>query len=570
MKKKIKNAKIEETVLSENEQKKIEKKEKKQEEIKKQERIEKTNKFLDEIKAFLILALIIGTIVFGCWYWYKHIYNGERPVESLKEEKKVSGYKTIKYTAAKDHTIDVINEKIIIEFKNNVLYKIMDRKSDTLYEGEIEFDYVREGLDGNIYVVKVEDAESENVVHIYKLEDKKLKEEKVLAEQGVYFTEISYYENRYEDNSMLIGFKGFKDTYDEEFNEIAETYLYTLKDSKMNKIEGLLLYGDNDIAKEDINNIVTFNSRYIVVREFANGVRTNNYGLYDIEDKKIYIKPQYEGLYTDESDTYIAIKNGKAGIINNKLKKIVNFEYDFIDKNDGYYIVAKNNKMAIMDSDYKLISKFDFDYQASSDNISYSYVKNEDTYNTFKSTKINDKYILTINNKEYMNQLTYDKHDTYIINSDGTYKTIVANEFEVDDESSMIYSFDKSKKVYTFYDKEFIEKCSIDISSYDYSKRAIINLINENTVRIWFDSYVYFDYETGEEIDSLKDYSALVNGITIDYVNSKKEVSYSIDGSVAATINVKDVDDVLFFDKIDDNSLYYATQNEYVYIEKGE
>lgn len=569
MKKKIKNAKIEDVEIIDKEKKKTEKKEIKKEENKNQEKIEKTNKVLDEIKAFLILALIIGIVVFGGWYWFTHIYNSDKPVNSYKEEKKVSGYKTIKYTASKEHNIDIINENLIIEFKDNVLYKIMDKRSDTLYEGEIEFDYVREGSDGNIYVIKNEEAENENVIHIYKLEDKKLKEDISLAEQNVYFSEILY-EDKTSNSTFLVGFKGFKDVYDDEFKEIAETYIYKIDSDKMIKQTGFVLVGDYEDLGPNASDIITYDSRYIVIREFSSGVRTNNYGIYDIETNTILVKPQYEGLYTNGNDTYIALKNGKAGIITNKLKKIVNFEYDFIDRNEDYYVVSKNGKMAIMNSDYKLISKFDFDYQSSSEDLSYNYNARNKVYNTFTSRKVNDKYILTINNMEYQNNIEYPKHDTYIINSDGTYNVIQANEFFVDSESNMIYSFDKEKKIYTFYDQQLNEVVSVDISSYDYNGRAIVNLINGNTIRVWFDSFVYFDYETGEEIETLKDYSALVNGITIDYIDSKGEVSYSIDGDIVAKVNVKDVNDEMYFKTNGENILYYLTQKEYVYIEKGE
>ncbi len=569
MKKKIKNAKIEDVEIIDKEEKKTEKKKIKKEEIRNLEKVEKTNKVLDEIKAFLILALIIGIIVFGCWYWFTHIYNSEKTANSYKEEKKVSGYKTIKYTSLKDHNIDIVNESFIIEFKDNVLYKIMDKKTDILYEGEIEFDYVREGSDGNIYVIKYEEAENENVIHIYKLEDKKLKEDISLSEQNVYFSEILY-EDKTSNSTLLVGFKGFKDVYDDEFKEIAETYIYKLDSNKMIKQTGFVLVGDYEDLGVNASDIITYDSRYIIIREFATGVRTNNYGIYDIETNTVLVKPQYEGLYTNGNDTYIALKNGKAGVITNKLKKIVNFEYDFIDRNEDYYVVSKNGKMAIMDSDYKLISKYDFDYQKSSENLSYNYNARKEIYNTFISRKINNKYILTINNMEYQNNIEYPKHETYVINNDGTYKVIQADEFFVDSESNMIYSFDKEKRIYTFYDQQLNEIVSVDISSYDYNGRAIVSLVNGNTIRVWFDSFVYFDYETGEEIESLKDYSALVKGVTINYIDSKKEVSYSIDDDVVAKLDVKDVNDEMYFKINGDNILYYLTQKEYVYIEKGE
>lgn len=569
MKKKIKNAKIEEPVAAEKEKDKIIKKENQKENQKKQDKIEKTNRVLDEIKAFLILALIIAIVVFGCWYWFTHIYNSERPVDSVKEEKKVEGYKTVKYTASKEHNLKVINDLYIIEYNDGTLYKIMDMKSDVLYEGELEFDSVRIGIDGNIYAVLYDDLEYENSIKLYKLENKELKLEMRLYDSGIFYSEILYYEDENATSPLLVGYQGFYSGYDEEGNYISETRIHDLM-GKETKLEGFKLYGDSALLKEKEQDIITYNKQYIVVSEYRNGYDTGLYGLYDLEGNKVVISPQYEGLYTNNEETYIAIKNGKSGIINNKLKKIVNFEYDFIDRNKDYYVVAKNNKMAIMDDKYNVITKYDFDYQASDENIRYSYMTDESVYNTFKSSKVNDKYILTTNNMEYQNQINYNRHDTYIINKDGTYKNIVANEFIVDEDSGLIYSYDKNKKEYTFYDEELNVKCNINISSYDYDSRAVVQLLNKNTIVLEFDSNVYFDYETGEEIENIKDYSTVVNGVTVNYDAAKKEVSYIIEDKTATALSAKDEQNIKYFHVIDDDSLYAVTDKEYLYIEKGE
>lgn len=567
MKKKIKNAKIDEPEIAEKEKKKIAKKEKQIDEQKKQERIDKTNRVLDEIKAFLILALIIVIVVFGCWYWFTYVYNSERPTDSIKEEKKVEGYKSVKYTASKEHSLKVINDLYVIEYNNDTLYKIMDMKSNVLYEGELEFSDVRVGIDDNLYVVYVDDIEYQNNVKLYKLDDKELKLEKNIYDNGVSYSEILYYEN--DNKLLLVGFQGFYSGYDEADEYVAETKIYDLT-GKESKLEGYKLYGDSKLLGENDEDIITFNSENIVVSEYRNGYETGLYGLYSLKENKIVINPQYEGLYTDDEETYIAIKNGKAGIINDKLKKIVNFEYDFIDRNEDYYVVSKNNKMAIMDNDYNVITKFDFDYQLSDMNIHYSYMTDKETFNTFKSVKVNDKYILINNNMEYKENISYNRHDTYIINEDGTYRSISANEFIINPESGLIYSYDKAKKEYTFYDEDLNVKCVINISDYDFDSRAEVQLINKNTITLWFDSYVYFDYETGEEIEKIKDYTTNVNGVIIDYSANKNEVSYKVEDKIVATINLEDVSNFKYFNEIDDSTIYVVTDKEYLYIEKGE
>lgn len=567
---KIKTVKIEDADQQEKEKKKLEKKEIKKEESKSVEKEEKKSNIFKEIRAFVLLALIVLSISFGCWYWYTHIYNGDREIPSVKEEKKESGYRAIKYTSALDNKLDMINDKYIIEYKKDKLVKVMDIKTNLLYEGEIEFDEIIEGVDNNLYILKYDEADYENIVTIYKLEDNEFNFIKKLATNGIYYRKISY-KDRSNNYDYLVGFTGYKEGYNEEDVYEYKSYIYSLEDKEY-ELENNILYGDEYLESKE--NIVTYNDRYLVVAEVSNGARFKQFGLYDIKENKIVINPQYEGLYTNTSDTYIAIKGGKAGIINNKLKKIVDFEYDFIDRNDGYYIVAKNSKMAIMDLDYKVISKYDFNYQDSSKKLVYNYFLSDEKYNTFISKKVNDKYVLTINNMELQDDVIYDKHETYIINSDGTYKVITANEFFVDDYSSLIYSYDLGKKIYTFYDSEFNEKINIDISDYDYTGRPEVKLLNENVISVGFDSHVYFDYETGEEVKEMKDYSSTINGIVISFNAKSKKISYQVEGKEVANVDGM-YESVLnlkspYFKQVSDKEILYMTKNEYVYIEKGE
>ena len=83
-------------------------------------------------------------------------------------------------------------------------------------------------------------------------------------------------------------------------------------------------------------------------------------GIYDLKKGEIAIEADYEGLYTTSDGNYLAIKNGKAGIINKKLKKLVDFKYDFIENTSEIYDMAINtdkNLLFIYRSDYRKVSQ---------------------------------------------------------------------------------------------------------------------------------------------------------------------------------------------------------------------
>jgi len=496
------------------------------------EKRERINKTLDELKAFLIIALIIFIAAFSGWYWYTNFYNENKNENKPLEEKEVENYKISKYIAPENRLLKLINEKYLIEYKDDILYKIMDLKNKVLFEGEELFSNIYEGIDDSLYLVINEEENSTNVIYLSKLEDEKFVEVKNLSEGLAYYAPIKYYENEYSNSFKVLGFTAVKSAYDEDMREINKSYIYLLGNEEF-ELNDYFLYGDSIHLKEGAREVITYDKKYIVISEINSS--SKKYGLYDLENKKVVIKPQYEGLYRNKNEEYIVIKDGKYGIIDKSLKKIVNYEYEFIDKNDDYYVVSKDKKLAIMDKNYKLITKFEFDYQEIP-NIKYNYLNKGDNYNTFSSAKINDKYILVINNKEYIDDLEYEKHEAYFINADGTYETIIENDFYINKEDNFFYSYNKEDGIYTFYDQDLKEKFKINISDYDYDLKAQISLKNNNTINIKLDSDIYFDANTGEEIKSVSDEEMEINGIKIQFSGSNNEYKYLKKGTENRTM----------------------------------
>lgn len=528
---------------------------------------EKKKKFLDELKAFFILALIIVVFVLGGWYWYTHVYDGGKPRESVKEEKNVDEYKTAKYVVADGRELSVLNDKFLVEYDSKNIYKVMDMKTNVLFEGEEAYSYFTEGIDGNFYAISDADADNENILTIFKLSNKKLEKVKELMSSGVYFTSIVYRENENSEHSYTLGFSGTRFSYDEDMNEQNTTFLYTLE-GKEYELSNYSLVGD-EVRLDVADPVVTYDKNHIIVGSKSTYAEMV-YGVYDLSADAIIIKPQYEGLYTNKGN-YIAIKDGKAGIVTDKLKKIVDFQYDFIAMFDDYYVVSKQNKMAIMDASYKLVTDFSFAYQKTSEDIPYSYKVCCSGMNTFTSYKVGEKYILVTNHLELEREIQYDKHETYVIDESGQYKTIVASQFVVSPETGLIYAYDNIKKIVTVYDSSLEELYQISLASYDFVGVPVLHLLHGNTIEIQLDSSIYFDYETGEEIENLKEYSALVNGITIKYDQSKKQLTYSSGDNKISTIDLENGNmEKTYFQWLDENSFYYVTPKEYLYIEKSE
>lgn len=533
-----------------------------QEDVKK----EKRKKFFDELKAFFILVLLIVAVVFGGWYWYTHIYDGGKPRVSTKEEKTVDEYQTSKYVVADSRVLDVVNDKYLVEHDDEKLYKVMNMQTEVLFEGNEEYSYFSEGIDGNFYVIVDEEADNENVLTIYKLVDKKLEETKQLMSSGVYFTTIQYKENGASNQSYTLGFVGTRFSYDEEMNEKNTTFISTLE-GKDYELSNYSLVGD-EVRLDVTAPVVTYDKNHIILGAKAT-YSEMVYGVYDLASDTIIVKPQYEGLYTNKGN-YVAIKDGKAGIITDKLKKVVNFEYDFIAMYDNYYVVSKKDKMAIMDADYKLVTDFVFDYQRTSENLSYTYNICCLGMNTFASYQVGEKYVLVTNHLELERGIPYEKHETYVIDKKGQYETIVANQFVVSPDTGLIYSYDNTKKVATFYDSSLKEMYQISLESYDFVGVPTIRLLQGNTIEIQLDSSIYFDYETGDEIEGIKEYSALVNGVTIQYHPNKKQLTYSSGEHMISTIDLNN-ETVYepYFKWLDENSFYYATEKEYLFIGKS-
>lgn len=580
MRKKVKDAKIDEVKVEEvsfNEEEVVFEKKSNLDTPKE----EKKRRFFDEFNSFIILAVIIAVVILGGWLFYKYA----KPVENNNGEIVESeGYKTVLYSSEKG-SLEVVGDKYLIEYNENTdsLKKIMNLYSETLYEAinEEHYEFVM-GIDGNLYAIEYIDYESkEGIFNLYVLENNKLVQVREFIDEETHYNfiyqsditdNLNYSNLIYEcdDNEILIGVYSKKEYMDEDLNEITEQKIYTLDGKAFELDNSYFLVSDIERLGEDID-YYTASNRYITVMEYDFENKKSFVGLYDLKKGEIAIEADYEGLYTTSDGNYVAIKNGKAGIINKKLKKLVDFKYDFIDINKDFYVVSKDKKIAIMNNKFEFVTDFIFDFQSFNDGIhEYTYKLASTNLNTFIAYKKNDKYVLTINNKELgYGGLDYKKSETYVIDKNGKYKTIKANEFGLF--NSYAYGYLKDSKKLAIYDTVKFEEVSvIDLSDYDFERYNWISISDNGVVDVALDSEIHFDSKTGKE---LEDNSALLNSsikvigeAKIEYdtitqtariiLNDKEITTLSLDGGISS------------FNKLNDNSFYYCTSSDYVLIEK--
>lgn len=523
----------------------------------------KTSNFWSELKAFFLIILIVGVIVGGGFILFKYV----KPLESKKtdtqEETKVTEnkeYKTVVYKPGEDNYLSVIDNEYIIEYRDSTLYKLLDMDGNVLFNGTESYSEILMGVDDELYLTHVGgNQEQDNTsLSVYKFVDKELVEVFTADDEGYLFTTLIYNNN---GTNYLLGVVGEKLSDDDSIE--VESILYTL-DNKREEIKDVRIHGEDPFRLAVDQPIVTFNKDYVIVKDTHDEYK---YGVYDIKNSKVVLNTKYKELYTTSAGDYIAIKDKKSGLVNVKSKILIDFKYDFIYDANGFYVVGKDKKLGILDANFKEVIKPTFVYQHV-DNAGFNYRLCCGAVNSFDAYKYKDKYILTVNAYELSYGINYKVHETYVIDSKGEYLTIGANEFAITDD--FIYAYDKDAKIYTIYDEYFAKKYSIDISKYDFEDGPYIKLVNDNTIVVSLDTELYYDYATGEEIESIKDATFTVDKIEFKYVSKDKKVSLKVNGEVVGTYEYEPINDDSFYHKKGDKIYYYVTSDIYVMVRKSE
>ncbi len=522
---------------------------------------EKKRRFLDEVKSFFILAIIIGVVILGGWLFLKYA----EPIEWKKDKKpkdevKVSeneNYKAISYVTKEENGyLQILNNKYIIETSSGYVKKIMDMELNVLYEATESESYVfAVGVDDKLYAITNTSIDEETVMlNLYVLENEKIVEVKEFSKAGITYKQLI-------TDDYLVGVVGNNCYLNEDLESTCDTEVFTL-DGKENVLEDVSLEGDVLFGVSEGYYIYTRNSKYVVVKNIKDG----KYGLYDLTKHKMIVNTSYNDLYTTYNDSYVALKEDKVGIIDKKLKKLVDFEYDFIDIQKDYYVVSKNNKLAIMNNEYKLITGFDFPYVNYTDQTEYNgYTYRNSMYevNSFTTMKIEDKYLL-VNEIKDQSGYTYLAKNAYLIDNQA-FKKVDVSSFGVED---LLYSYSKKSGKLVVYDNDLKEKAIIDLSDYDYSDYPDIQLVNGNTIVVTMDSELYFDYETGNELEGIQDVSYNLGELVINYTSSDSKVVVMNNKKEIASYTYKPLSNKKPYIELSDNRFYYSNGETYILVSK--
>ncbi len=519
----------------------------------------KKQKRKGEFKAFLILLLIIGIAAGACWYWYKYIYDankGSKNNEVKEETKTDTNYEVVSYES--NGQLSVFGE-YVVETKDNKIVKVLDLATNVLFEGKLEYYDIYLDKNGNLYAYINDASDYGNNLVVYKFENGKFNEEINLNKTSVYYSPLIY-----DVNNVLLGFVGYSATNDaiDEDYEIKNT-LYLLGNEEI-ELGDFYLTGDG-VTLSLGDDLFTDSDRYVIA---AKGSGTSSvYGVYDLKDHKLAIDLNYERLYRSNGDTYVAIKDGRSGIIDLNLKKLVDFNYDFIDVNDDYYVVGKDNKMAIMKSDYTLLTDFVFDYQDAGFDIEYSYLLCCASFNTFASYKINDKIVLVTNdNEEFYGRLDYKNHTAYVIGADGKYTTIEQNMFSYNYDTGLIYSYSRDSHSYSIYDNDLKEMYKIDVTNYDFDDVPLLTLVNKTTIKLNGTHSSLYDYATGKELKEEAEFNYEFGVVKLNYKPSDNILNIVVNEK-KYEFNVTEFNFYDNFAKIGDQNFYIVSYDKnYIYI----
>lgn len=513
-------------IISPDEVDKKEKKEVKKEvvkEVKKETpkvKKEKKSGFLGTIVIFLLLVAITAGII----YWYKEVYLKDTGVVNEVVNKKL-GYSFVTYKS--DKQLNLLNDTYLIEYEDDTLYRVLDKNGKLLFDDEIVFNNIYMDLNDNLYVITDEGTELGNLLSLYTLENEKFVLVKDYSELGYDFRIITYETN-------------------------GKTYLYGIskvahRAQDTENLSSLLLIGTEEEIKLDkgiyfgnvnIDTFTTLSERYLPVNN------QDKVGLYDLQEKKLIINYNYDKLeLVDEKDDVLVVKkNGKEALINLKLKKLIDYKYEYIYYNEGYVIVGKDNKLGILNSEYKSIVDLLIPCDYGMFNI------------VIDSYKIGDNIVLTITD---INGI--EAYNTYIVNVNDKTITNVKEEFINEDEFS--YTVSTDNKIYTIYDKELVRVGTIDLNNYDFDNQVIIKKIGTNYV---LSDGIYFNEEL-EQVETIKEYTMKKDTYGLK-VSSENVVSVLIEDKVIGTYDYVYPNEM--YNEMEDGTFYYISDDSYITIKK--
>lgn len=458
-------------------------------EIKERERKKlRKQKIKEELKAFSILFFIVAGVSLVTFYWYNHYYDASKRYETKKES--ASEENEYEFLSLKtDEKFTSINGEFFLEKVENSIKRIINKEGKTIFNNEYEVNYAYPDLNSNLYIYLKEQGDYENKIEIYKVKEKEIKKIKTLVQVNMHYEEVFY---RVDNKQYLLGF------YGESANGKANE-LYLLNGQTI-PLEENKIVGD---SASGTKGIYSTSKDHLIVKKKGS---TNAYHLSDL---KFMMEEEYTYLLNDFNNNFIAGRDNKMGIIDENLKIIVLFEYDFISLYEDFYLLYKDGSVAIMDKNYERITEFAFTYSLNEDTNKFTTASSKIL--PYQAYKLGENYLLE--NRENKKK--------YLVSKEGEYKEM-EEEIQYDKENKLLFKEDLNKKNYTFYNVEGKEKYSVDLSLYDVKKVEFRNHNNQYLVAKVGKNNLYYDYETGEELTELDEFVYEIKNIKLSYDNKEQ------------------------------------------------
>ncbi len=459
-----------------------------------------------KVKVFLVIVVCVGAILGGFFSYKKYLnnLNNENKEKTNMEEKQDN------------------KEPDKNEVKEETKYKIVKNKKER-YVDELSEDKYNIKDDIGTTKVTISNKNTNELVKEYQFSDN----------DSCYFSKIIY------DEKIL----GYIEAKDSGKSKIC-TYLNDCFETEYEVIgEYVILSCDDDFY--------TLNKEAIIVK------KDKKVALLSLRTGKLISDFVYDELHGISNNRYIAVKDGKAGIVDVNYNVKVDFIYDYIADYNDFYVASKEGKLAIMDKNYKLIT--DFLIVADFNTKDYNYTPCCGHVYPQHAIKIGDNYVLDTHNSLYNYEEPTDEKEAfvYFIKNDGSYEKIY-NSWNLRKINESLFYVQDTKRNSTFYDSNFKKLYTINDS---YFERILKDIMSTDSSK----GRKFYDIFNGNEITSLPKYEFY--NISLEYVKTEDKgyTNWGYNIYVDGKLYLKNISNVEFKEDGSFKFIAYENNVEYEY-----
>ena len=312
--------------------------------------------------------------------------------------------------------------------------------------------------------------------------------------------------------------------------DMSDVYLLQSNDTNERKIYG----GRYAIVSNKRNNNISDGKKY-------------SYGIYDILDNKSIIKPKYETMVYLTDELFVAVEDGKSGIVDSNDSVKLDFKYDVILYSNGLFFVGKGDTLHVLNKSYKEIGN----------TIKISSLKQYDYYENHKileAKACGDKVILLKNSSRSGNNqyVVVDQEGNFTDYDFQLYEILKKHVITLKNKSLVLYdtSFNKIQEF------QIPDSIQIDLDT------AVI-YVGDNLV---FNGCYVFDINSGNYLYKMNNLSRSYQGYYVDlkFQNGFGTAEVFLDDNKIGSIEDVDISKFL---KADNNGIQVS--NDYFIFHVG-